>query len=282
MKMNFMPGSFDELVSLYDYERTDRIPTEMTGIEQREGAIIHELSYAGLGQEKRIRTYFVTPADGGGGTFPAVIYVHPAPGDRSTFLEEAIQLAKRGNASLLVDAPWAQGETWARTLKTPEYNREVFVSFVKDLCRAVDFLATRPEVHSNRIGFVGHSLGALFGGVLSGVEKRIKAFAFMAGAPSFTDVALLNNPSLKGEDLAHYAEVMQSIDPVFYVAHATPSALFFQFGRKDEAFSQDQFERFAQAGSEPKLVQWYETDHFFQNGEGQNDRLEWLHAQLLI
>jgi hypothetical protein len=69
-------------------------------------------------------------------------------------------------------------------------------------------------------------------------------------------------------------------DPIHYVGRAAPAALFFQFGRLDE-FPQEQFERVAQAASEPKLVKWYDTDHYFQLAEAQKDRLDWLQTRLL-
>jgi pimeloyl-ACP methyl ester carboxylesterase len=208
------------------------------------------------------------------------MYIHPAPGSRETFLDEALQLGREGIASRLIQAPWAEGEAWARTLTTPEYTRAVYTAFVKDLRRGVDFLLARPETNGACLAYVGHSFGALFGGVLAGVEKRLMAFVLMAGAPSFTDVAVANMPSLKGEALELYAQAMAPIDPVHYVRHAAPSGLFFQCGRKDEAFSSEQFERLAQAASEPKRVKWYDAGHSFENGLGRQDRLEWLEAQL--
>ena len=103
----------------------------------------------------------------------------------------------------------------------------------------------------------------------------------MAGVPIFTELAALNDSSLHGEALEEYARVMQPVDPIYYVGHATPSALLFQFGTQDQAFSQEQLERLAEAGSEPKLVRRYETDHMFSNGEGLVDRREWLLAMML-
>jgi dienelactone hydrolase len=205
--------------------------------------------------------------------------VHPAPGDRTTFLEEAVQLCKQGLASLVVEAPWAQGEVFGPKLAEPEAAREAFSRVVKDLRRAVDFLVARPEVDANRLAYIGHSFGALVGGVLAGVEKRVQAFVLIAGTGSFIDVVVLNMPFLEGPALEHYAQVIAPIDPVHYVGRAAPAALFFQFGRQD-VFPRDQFERVAAAASEPKLVKWYDTDHYFQIAEAQKDRSDWLLTRL--
>ena len=272
----------NDLVSQFDYDDRTPLQASESGVQQKHGVSIHDVSYTGL-EDERIQAYWVEPpGEGASGKrpSPAVIYVHPAPGDRSAFMEEAALLARQGTASLLVEAPWAQIEAWGQAMGTAEKDRQILIAAIKNLRRAVDYAASRPEVEADRMGFVGHSIGALTGGVLSGVERRLKAFVLMAGAPSFTDVASLNMPFLKGPELEHYASVMESIDPVNYVGHASPSALFFQFGRNDEAFSPDRFESFAQAGSEPKLVLWYDTGHFFPDSGAQKDRLEWLQTQL--
>ena len=41
-------------------------------------------------------------------------------------------------------------------------------------------LIARDDVDPERLGYVGHSLGATWGGALAGVEKRVKAFVLMS------------------------------------------------------------------------------------------------------
>jgi len=268
--------NFDELVSQFNYSRSEPLKVETAGTQRRNGVSVQDVSFNGS-EGERLQAYWVTPA--GEGPFPGAVYVHPAPGDRTTFLEEAVLLGNQGVASLVVEAPWAQGEVFGPKLAEPEVAREAFTRVVKDLRRAVDFLISRSEVDANRIAYVGHSFGALVGGVLAGVEKRIRSFVLMAGTGSFMDVVSLNMPFLEGPVLEHYAQVIAPIDPIHYVPRAAPSALFFQFGEQDD-FPQDQFKRVAQAASQPKSVKWYDTDHYFQIVEAQKDRLDWLRTRL--
>ena len=269
--------SFEELLTMFDYDQELPLNVQETGVEHRDEISIHDLSYASPANG-RVKAYWVRPP--GAGPFAGMIFVHPGPGNRSNFLDEAVLLAQRGAASLLIEAPWAQGEAWGRTLGQPQGDRQAHTQTAIDFRRAIDVVASRPEVDANRIGYVGHSFGALFGGVLSGVEKRIKAYTLMAGVGSFTDVAALNIPSLTGQTLAEYSQVMTRIDPIHYVGHAAPAALFFQFGLQDDFFARAKFESYAAAGSEPKLVKWYNADHYSLNTEGRHDRLEWLGMQL--
>lgn len=269
--------NFDKLVSQFDSTHSEPIQVKRLGEERRDGVSVQDVSYTGS-EGERLQAYWVAPD--GAGPYPGLIFVHPAPGDRTTFLEEAVVLGKQGLASLLVEAPWAQGEVFGPKLAEPEVAREAFTRVVKDLRRAVDFLVSRPEIDAGRLAYIGHSFGALVGGVLAGVEKRIRTFILMAGTGSFMDVVSLNMPFLEGPVLEHYAQVIAPIDPIHYVAHAAPAALFFQFGRQDD-FTQEQFERMVEAASEPKLVKWYDADHYLRIAEAQNDRLDWLQTRLL-
>jgi cephalosporin-C deacetylase-like acetyl esterase len=45
-----------------------------------------------------------------------------------------------------------------------------------DLRRAVDLLIARPDVDQRRLAYVGINYGAAMGGLLAGVEDRIKAY----------------------------------------------------------------------------------------------------------
>jgi dienelactone hydrolase len=71
------------------------------------------------------------------------------------------------------------------TQSTPDtsiYYRDLMVQWVKDLRRTVDFIETRRDLLSNRIGYYGLSWGAEAAPVALSMEPRIKAAAlFSAG-----------------------------------------------------------------------------------------------------
>ena len=178
----------------------------------------------------------------------------------------------------MVEAPWAEAEAWgedgrARTRSSGHTKTAI------DLRRAVDLVISRSEVDASRIGYVGHSFGALFGGILAGVEKRIKAFVLMSGVGSFTDVAVANIPTLKGEALEEYRRELTSIDPIHLVEDAAPAVVFFQLSRED-LFPHESLLAYAEAGSEPKRIAWYDADHYSVNEIGRDDRIEWLQSSL--
>ena len=76
--------------------------------------------------------------------------------------------------------------------------------------------------------------------------------------------------------------MLSPVDPIHYVSHAKPSALFFQFARRDRFITEQQAIEYQQAGSEPKLVKWYDTGHELNDLEALRDRAEWLRKEIGI
>jgi hypothetical protein len=52
--------------------------------------------------------------------------------------------------------------------------------------------------------------------------------------------------------------------------------LLFQFARFEQYFNEPAMKRYAQAGSEPKLVLWYDTGHGLNDIQPLIDRAKWL------
>jgi uncharacterized protein len=278
VKTSLQPAvAYEARAAQFAYDPTQPLDVQEAGVEYRDGIAIHDVSYAGVAAGK-VAAFLVAPA--AAGRCPGVIFVHPAPGNRRTFLDEALMLAGHGAASLLIDAPWSHGEAWGRAMGEPAHDLQAHLRTARDLRRAIDLLAARPEVAAERIAYVGHSLGALFGGILAGVEERLRTCVLIAGAGSFTDVAVLNLPQLRGPALDHYREVLAPIDPGYYVQFAAPAPLMFQFGLKDRSFPRARMLELAAEGSEPKEVKWYCADHYLPDPDARRDRLEWLRAHL--
>ena len=88
----------------------------------------------------------------------------------------ALFAAAQGYASLVIDE-YGQGERTTRHKPAPQAEqlaRAVRQTAV-DVRRGLDYLGTRPDINSQKIGLVGVSLGAIIGTVTAGVDPRIKA-----------------------------------------------------------------------------------------------------------
>ena len=272
------PKPFPELVRMFDYDQKAPLDLTEIGVRDQEGVKVHDITYASP-KGGRVTAYLVVPP--GRGPFAGLVFMHWGFGYRSSYLAEALLLARTGVVSLLMDAPYNRPLPWRREFDNsrPEVNRDLYIQTVVDLRRGVDLLTSRPDVDAKRIGFIGLSLGAHMGGLLSGVEKRIKALVLMGGLPTLTERFRANNQDGKfDKDI----EIISTVDPIHYVSHAAPSALFFQFARRDRFVTEKQALQYSQAASEPKRVKWYETGHVFNDLEALRDRADWLREKIGI
>lgn len=283
--------SINELRQMFAYDRSLPLEVKENGVEDRNGVRVHDISYQSP-KGGRVSAYLVVPAEKRR-KFAGTIFMHQRPGSRKNFLDEALSLAKVGAISLLIDAPFSRAAESKRefdpAVSKPESDRDIYIQTVIDLRRGVDLLLSRPDIDSKRIGFIGHSYGAHTGAVLAGVEKRVKAYVIMAGAPSLTEflrtstvpAIVRTRDSLTKEQQDNYFRTLADVDPINYIAYVAPSALFFQFGKSDSYPTEVEAELYAQKASDPKLVRFYDAGHAL-NDEAKRDRAAWLSKQLGI
>jgi dienelactone hydrolase len=242
----------DNLIHFFDYDPQLPLDIEEITIIDKENAIsVHDISYNGTA-DYRVPAYLVVPP--GEGPFPGVLFMHQGFGSRNSFLDEAVDLANKGVVSLLV-----HHDSWRA--EADNYHQ-----IVVSLRRGVDLLAARQGVDSGRLGYVGHSWGATFGGILADVDGRFRTYILIAGVPSFSVIW-------------DKAELVP-FDGIQYIGQAAPAPLFFQLANQDEYVSRETTLVYYEAASEPKQIEWYDTTHFFLNDEARQDRLEWLRKEL--
>ena len=187
-------------------------------------------------------------------------------------------MAARGAVGLSVDSPLERtpAAPTLRGLAGLEQQRDLNVQNVVELRRAVDLLQSLPEVDPRRIAYVGYSAGAKAGAILAGVDHRIKAFDLMSGGAIPVDAYARQVPrSLR----ARIRAVLGSVDPLRYVGHTSPSALFFQDGLRDRIVPRYALLFLSRAGSHPKRIRWYQAGHPLSR-RAYHDQLEWLAARL--
>jgi dienelactone hydrolase len=274
------PGRF------FDYDASAPIDLRVSSEETVEGVLIQDVHYASA-RTGRVPGYLVLP--GGEGPFAGVVLMHWGQGDRTEFLSEALILAKAGAISLTIDAPYHRPDVESGAfVAEPEKERDGYIQLVADLRRGFDLLSARKDVDPKRLGYVGHSLGATWGGALAGIEKRVSAYVLMGGLPRLTDVlgddayALLMQKAFTREQLERYVEVLSPINPERLVGRAAAGSILFQFARHDRFISETMASLYVSAAGPSHEVRWYFTSHEFNDPASPRDRLEFLRKKLAL
>ena len=114
------------------------------------------------------------------------------------------------------------------------------------------------------------------GGLLAGVEGRIKAYALEVGdgglVTHFRGSMIMGLPDQVRRD---WLAAMWPIEPIHYVGCAAPAALLFQNSTLDEMVAPADALRYQQAGSQPKTIRWYAAGHGLEMA-AYRDQAEWL------
>ena len=277
--------SRSEAEKLFNYNRqrplaiTRQALTTRLSANELRGVTVESITYASP-KGGEVPALLVVPKRRG--PFPGVIVQHGLPSTKEDFLPVGIDLARTGAVAILIDAPFnrpQQGTIRSDISGTPK-DRDEQIQLIVDLRRAVDLLIARPDVDADRLAYVGISYGAAMGGLLAGVEDRITAYVLAVGdgglVSHFTGP---NDPqppqSMSAEDWQRWLAAMRPIEPINFIGQATPAALLFQAGTKDELVPPEDARRYQQAARQPKEVRWYEAGHEL-NCTARKDMMAWL------
>ena len=280
-------NQINDLRRLFEYDQNAPLDIKEIGVLNRDGVQIHDITYASP-KSGRVTAYLVVPVRRG--RFAGIVFGHWAYGTRTEFLPEAILYARAGVVSLLVDDLGVRPAPWRRKAEgdQPQAVRDNFIQSVVDLRRGIDVLRARSDVDPNRIAYVGHSSGAHWGAILSGVDRRLKTVVLMAGVPNESTIMMESDDpdyvnarqATPKEEFEKYLKVVSPLDAINFVPHAAPTPLLFQFARFEQYFNEASMLRYARAGSEPKLVLWYDTGHGLNDVRPLIDRANWLRRHI--
>lgn len=269
-----LPSSARMDPSLFDYDRDAPLDIRTHDTSAHDGAILRDITFADS-QGQPTKAYVVRPPNPASNNLAGILYVHwlgnPSTTNRTEFLHEAVALADRGIVSLLIDAMWAEPH-WYQN-RVPEEDFDHGVAQIKTLRRALDLLLAEPGIDSNRIAFVGHDFGAMYGAVMGAVDRRPSSYVLMAGAPHFIDWFLFARQPANPEA---YRTQLAPLDPINFVGHLAPSPVFFQFASNDDYVTAEAAAKFYAAARPRKQTATYNARHDLQDADAAADRIAWL------
>ncbi len=270
----------------FDYDSKTPLQVQEVSAEFRGNITIHDLSYASP-KGGRVPAYLVVPS--GKGPFAAIIWGHwywenSPMRNRKEFLDEAVALAPAGVVSLLTDGPIARPGHVESDNQIDDRQITDAVQQVVDMRRGADLLLSRKDVDPARLAYVGHSYNATIGGLLSGIDKRFKAFVLMAGdlsdeVDAKSKEVMETRQKVGAAKFDAFHEKYNWMDPGAYVAHAAPATVFLQYAIHEDFLTPERSREYAAHVSEPKLFKLYDAPHAL-NAEARRDRIAFLATQL--
>jgi uncharacterized protein len=213
---------------------------------------------------------------------PGIVLMHGMPGTARGMAAYAQLLAEQGAVVIAIDAPFARRTGEPVRISTGD--RAEQIQLIKDLQRAVDVLRARVNVDDERIAYLGISYGGTMGALFAGIERRIAAAVLVVGDGGL--VSHFTGPEdsnfLAGLSCAtrvDWFRAMAPIEPIRFIAHASPTALLLQSGRIDNLVPEADAEALHTAAPEPRTIRWYNAGHGL-NQQALFDRHDWLREQI--
>jgi len=266
------------LKQMKNYKKLSSSDVRLIGSKQEDGYEKQLLVFQTPFGYRRMAELFLPE---GTGSFPLILYVHwyePESRDsnRSQFVNEAIEMTKRGAICLTVETLWSDPDFFLK--RTHADDMQNSIEEIANLRRFMDFLFEQSKADSKRFAYVGHDFGGMYGVLAGSVDQRPTHYVIMAATPRFPDWYLYL-PKLEGEAREAFIQQMSEIDAINHVGHLSPAPLFFQFGSNDPHVPAERADEFFEATKEPKEMKVYDSGHGL-NEESTQDRKEWLKKQL--
>jgi dienelactone hydrolase len=234
-----------------------KVPTVKTVLKEDRGDYLFEKFEFDNGAGSVVPGYLLLPKSVSG-KVPAILYCHWHGGEYEIGKEELFQaghtpeppgpaLAKRGYAVLAIDAccfgerngrgpggPAEKGN--AGELSASKFNlwvgRSLWGMIVRDDWMALDYLASRPEVDSGRIGVMGMSMGATRAWWLMALDERIRTGVPICCLTRYRN--LIDRELLKAHGIYYFVpNMLNHFDTEAIVALIAPRPVLFLDGDQD-------------------------------------------------
>lgn len=220
------PEVFQAVRQFYEYNRKSPLQAQLIGKQDFPAFTREKIVFTGV-QHSRVPAYLAIPKSGSA-PFPVVILIDGIYGSKARWFEVdswprgslvTNTLIESGIAVLALDARYHGERAAENDYQIPEdwsERRDMVVQSVIEHRRAMDFLATRPEIDTTRIGLLGLSMGGMMTFALTSMDPRVKAA--VAGV---TPVGVLKEP------------ISIPIAPQTFAGAITDTPILMLMGRRD-------------------------------------------------
>ena len=271
---------FEVYHQLFAYDQIDLDSRIELRDDQNTNWVMEKISINAAYENERLSIYFFIPKN----TQPPYQTILYFPGARVKFISSSTQmtslpefkkhvefLLKSGRAVIF---PVYYGtfekdkEIWDRISASthPHQFTQVRIKIIKDVKRSLDYICTRSDVDSNRIGYFGFSWGGAYAPLALATDKRIKAAVLKVGGYYL------------------YSKAREEVQQYNYTPRVKIPILMLN-GYFDAAFSAELSVKhmFDDLGTDPnhkKLIIYPDADHWIPQNDLVRETLSWYDQYL--
>ena len=244
----------------YTYDKAIPLKDSITLLKDTTDHALFHVSYYSV-HDKKVTGLLSLPKNSAS-PLPVIILMHGLGDNKSVdYVSYGNDLfLKNGYAVLRIDFS-QHGERkndvydFSLTGSYKNWSRDIISQTVFDLRRAVDFIETRKELDSQKIGYYGISLGGITGTIFCGVESRIKVpIVALAGG----QLNLLYEKEALSKEAKDFVSI---IEPLNFVKEIAPRPFLMLNAKNDEIVPPLMSTLLFKGAKEPKEIIWYDAKH---------------------
>jgi dienelactone hydrolase len=245
--------------------------------ERRAGALIEDGTFSGRAGEP-VEAFLVRPVtvEAPAAGVVAWHWFDPkAPdGNRTQFLDEAVELAGRSVVSLLPQGrfPWSADPSGAAA------DVRAIEAEVGRLRAGIDLLGGLDVVDVDRVAVVGHDFGGMLAVVEAADDDRVRALVVIAATPRWGDwfLPFWDLP----DDRIDYLRALRPLDPIERIGDVVGDVLFQSAGDDFFIAAMSALELRSAAGDGTEHRTYDGVDHAMRSDEARRDRIGFLAGRL--
>ena len=274
------PGPYVPDPSYYDYDHKSPVMVDEKPFAEKDGIKITRITFpspvkTAFPANDLVVAYLFMPP--GPGPHPALIVLPEwLPRNLNNEFQFCEDVTKAHTAALLIESPFSLERRPLPHVPEAELlsgNMPQMVGAIRqnvlDVRRGMDWLSTRPDIDSSRLGLSGISLGAIIASLAAGVDRRAKVLLSIDGGADAAGL-LWKSPFMKGlhkqlvQHGYHYEDLKVGMAPVeptnWLKGYGAQNALLVN-GRYDTFILPKQSQLLADSIGGAPIV-WANTGHY--------------------
>ena len=182
--------AFQVIVQCYQYDRDMPLDARIVEKSNYPDYVREKIVFNGI-RDSRVPGYLAVPKKGSP-PYPCILLMHGYTGNKGEWWEDSSfyggglvtkQFVPAGFAVFALDAQYHGERAANNDFEKPDLMRdrgwsarsiEMIIQSVTEYCRAIDYLETRQDIDSSRIGVHGYSMGGMMAFLLTGIEPRVR------------------------------------------------------------------------------------------------------------